>query len=224
MFTGTPCQCDSVRKYLNLKKIELTNLVLVDFICHGTTSPVLFSEYISYYEKKKNKKIVDHLFRSKVNGWTNHTEMNVLSDGTTDYQSYESQLFKAIFYSHLGLTEGCFECRFTSTNRISDITIADFWGIKKHHPELFDENGVSFVLINSLKGQNVFEHCKDIKTQRVSVTDTEQPSLQKPAERPEEYSVFWKDYRKNDFDYIVKKSGSSFFWSMRNPAAPTFPF
>lgn len=205
LFTGTPCQCASVKKYLTLKKIASANLVLVDFVCHGTTSPALFSEYISYYEKKKNKKIVDHLFRAKLNGWTKHTEVNVLSDGTQDYQSYESQLFKSIFYSHLGMNEGCFECKFTSTNRISDITLADFWGIKRHHPELFDENGISFVLVNSSKGQNVFEHCKDIKKQLVSITDTDQPSLQKPAAMPEKYNAFWEDYRKKCFDYIVKK-------------------
>ncbi len=205
LFTGTPCQCASVKKYLALKTIDSTNLILVDFICHGTTSPALFGEYISYYEKKKGKKIVDHLFRAKVNGWTKHTEVNVLSDGTKDYQSYESQLFKSIFHSSLGMNEGCFECKFTSTNRISDITLADFWGIKRHHPELFDENGISFVLVNSSKGQNVFENCNDIKKQLVSITDTDQPSLQKPAAIPEKYNAFWKDYRKKGFDYIVKK-------------------
>lgn len=205
LFTGTPCQCASVINFLSLKKIETTNLVLVDFVCHGTTSPVLFGEYISYCEKKNNKKIDNHLFRSKINGWTSHTEMNILSDGTKDYQSYESQLFKSIFHSHYGMNEGCFDCKFTSTNRVSDITLADFWGIKKSHSDLFDENGVSFVLINSNKGQNVFDNCPNIDKQLVSITDTDQPSLYKPAVMPEEYNAFWKDYRKKGFDYIVKK-------------------
>ena len=205
LFTGTPCQCESVKKYLTLKKIQSADLILVDFICHGTTSPALFGDYISYYEKKKSKEITDHLFRSKINGWTKHTEMNILSDGTKDYRSYESQLFKSIFYSHLGMNEGCFECKYTSTNRISDITLADFWGVKKQHPDLFDENGVSFVLINSNKGQNVFEHCKNIEKQLVSITDTDQPSLHSPAVIPQKYNAFWADYHKKGFNYIVKK-------------------
>lgn len=205
LFTGTPCQCASVKKFLTLKKIGSANLVLVDFICHGTTSPVLFGEYISYYEKKKGKKIVDHLFRAKVNGWTKHTEVNVLSDGTKDYQSYESQLFKSIFHSHLGMNEGCFNCRLTSTDRVSDITLADFWGIKRNHPGLFDENGVSLVLINSENGQRVFECCNDIDKYPVSISDTDQPSLRHPAAIPEKYDTFWNDYRKKGFDYIVKK-------------------
>ena len=131
--------------------------------------------------------------------------MNILSDGTKDYQSYESQLFKSIFHSHLGMNEGCFKCGYTSTNRISDITLADFWGVKKQHPDLFDESGVSFVLINSNKGQNVFDNCKNIEKQLVSITDTDQPSLHSPAAIPEKYNAFWADYRKKGFDYIVKK-------------------
>lgn len=205
LFTGTPCQCAAIKQYLIFKKIQSTNLVLVDFVCHGTTSPALFGDYISYYEKKKSKEIVNHLFRSKINGWTKHTEMNILSDGTKDYQSYESQLFKSIFHSHLGMNEGCFECKYTSINRISDITLADFWGVKKQHPDLFDENGVSFVLINSSKGQNVFNHCKNIEEQLVSVTDTDQPSLHSPVAIPEKYNAFWADYHKKGFNYIVRK-------------------
>ncbi len=205
LFSGTPCQCASVRNFLLTKNVETKNLVLVDFVCHGTTSPLLFSEYISYYEKKTNKKICNHLFRAKINGWTNHTEMNILSDGTKDYQSYESQLFKSIFYSNLGLNESCFQCKFASTNRVSDITLADFWGIKNSHPDLFDPKGVSFVLINSIKGQNVFEQCQDIDKHVVSITDTDQPSLYKPAEIPAEYNHFWMAYQNKGFDYIVKK-------------------
>lgn len=205
LFSGTPCQCSSVRKFLLTKNVETKNLILVDFVCHGTASPALFSEYISYYEKKTNKRICNHLFRAKINGWTNHTEMNILSDGTRDYQSYESQLFKSIFCSHLGINESCFQCKFTSTNRVSDITLADFWGIKNSHPDLFDSKGVSFVLINSIKGQNVFENCRDIDKHLVSINDTDQPSLYKPAEMPTEYNRFWNNYRNKGFDYIVKK-------------------
>lgn len=205
LFTGTPCQCASVRNFLLAKGVDMEKLVLVDFVCHGVTSPILFGDYISYCEKKYAKNIENHVFRTKVNGWTKHTEMNIMSDGTSDCQSYESQLYKSIFYSHLGMNESCFHCRFASTDRVSDITLADFWGIKRSHPELFDENGVSFVLINTEKGERAFECCKDIDKLPVSISDTDQPSLQHPAAIPPKYDAFWNDYRKNGFNYVVKK-------------------
>lgn len=205
LFTGTPCQCDAVKKFLSQKKTETTRLILVDFVCLGTTSPVLFDDYLSYCENKAHKKIDNHLFRAKIQGWTKHTEVNSFSDGTKDFQSYESQLFKSIFHSHLGMNEGCFECKFTSSQRVSDMTLADFWGVNKSRPELFDENGVSFVLINSEKGKTVFDQCWHLEKHAVSIADTEQPSLSRPAPRPEKYEAFWRDYHQKGFGGIVKK-------------------
>lgn len=205
LFTGTPCQCAAIKNYLNIRKISTENLLLVDFICHGVTSPKLYADYIQYYEKRKKSKISNHIFRSKLRGWTKHTEVNYLTDGGIDWQSYESQLYKSIFHSHLGLNDACFECNFSSLNRVSDITMGDFWGVQKSHPELFDINGVSFVMINSNNGEKFFDSCSDIEKHSVSINDTEQPSLYHPAKKPKVYNQFWRDYEKKGFYYIVKK-------------------
>ena len=205
LFTGAPCQCAGVKNFLSAKNIATENLILVDFVCHGVTSPALFRDYLAYCEKKTGKKIGDHLFRSKVNGWTKHTEMNVFSDGTADCQSYESQLYKSVFHSRYGMNECCFDCRFASTVRVSDITLADFWGVNKSRPELFDPNGVSFVLINSGVGQRVMDRCDHLEKHPVSVADTEQPSLRHPAEKPPKYNRFWRDYRGKGFYRVVRK-------------------
>lgn len=205
LFTGTPCQCKAVKNFIKLRKLSSEKLILADFICHGTPSPKIFQDYIDYCEVKSKKKIEKHLFRSKVNGWTKHTEINCFTDGSKDSQSYCSQLFKSIFYSHLAMNTACFECRYTSIDRVSDITLADFWGIQKSHPELFDQNGISFVLINSSKGKLIIESCCNIEKHKVSVKDVDQPSLYQSAEKPEKYNQFWKDYQEKGFKYIVKK-------------------
>lgn len=204
LFTGTPCQCAGMRNFLNMVK-NSENVLLVDFICHGVPSPKIYDDWSAYYEKKTKKKIVKHVFRSKIRGWTNHTEVNYTSDGKSDMDTYYSQLFKGIFHSRLAMNKACFKCEYASTERVSDITIADFWGIQKSHPELFDENGVSFVLLNSEKGRMVFERCDDLEKHSVDICDTAQPHLYKPADKPAEYDLFWRDYRKRGFEYIAKK-------------------
>ena len=205
LFTGTPCQCESVRKFLFAANIKTEKLLLVDFICHGVTSPLLFNNYVSYCEKKTGKTLSNHLFRTKLNGWVSHVEENVWSDGTKDHSSYESQLFKGVFHSLLGTNESCFECKFATTNRPSDITIADFWGIKESRPELYDSNGVSFVMINSAKGEAAFADCQNIYKHEVSISDTKNPHLYTPAPKPQKYDRFWLDYHKKGFKHIVKK-------------------
>ena len=53
--------------------------------------------------------------------------------------------------------ECCYRCHYASTQRAGDITIADFWGIEKEHPEFFDVRGVSLVLINTPRGKTVWQ-------------------------------------------------------------------
>lgn len=38
LFCGTPCQVEGLHRYLLCKKIDVTNLLLVRFICHGVPS------------------------------------------------------------------------------------------------------------------------------------------------------------------------------------------
>ena len=43
----------------------------------------------------------------------------------------------------------CYECPFKSCRSQSDITIADYWGINKLHPEMDDDKGTSMVFVNT---------------------------------------------------------------------------
>lgn len=206
MFVGTPCQCAGLKEYLNSLNVSTENLLLVDFICHGTPSPLLFKEYVKYVENHQHKDLKTHFFRTKYNGWKSHVEENIFADGTKDHDSYSSQLFKIIFYSHLGMKEKCFDCKFASQNRVGDVTLGDFWGIEKSHQDFFDNDGVSFVMINTSKGQDAFEKVKsDCEYISVSIQDTEQPLLMQPVAKPSLYDRFWDDYNKKGFNYVVKK-------------------
>ena len=205
IFSGTPCQCASVKKFLGVKKVNMENVFFIDMVCHGVCSTGVFEAYINYCEKRKKKEIVTHLFRSKVNGWSKHTEVNVYEDGEQDYSSYESQLFKSIFYSHVALRNSCFGCKFCTVNRVSDITMADFWGLQKSHPLFYDSEGVSFILTNTKKGQELLESSKDVlEFFEANICDTEQPQLYRPAAKVNNSERFWKYYQKGFRKAVVK--------------------
>lgn len=205
LFSGTPCQCAAVKSYCISRKLALENLTLVDFVCHGVCSPKVYEDYINYCCEQSNKTIVEHRFRDKVLGWSKHTEVNCFEDGEKDCESYDSQLFKSIFHSHNAIRESCFQCKFTSKNRVSDITLADFWGLKKNKAEYYDEKGISFLLINSQKGDNCIKRLKNqLHIFEASVEDTEQPQLHSPCIRPDTVDKFWDSYKKG-FQYTAKK-------------------
>jgi 4Fe-4S ferredoxin, iron-sulfur binding domain protein len=204
-FVGTPCQCAALKLFLSAKRINTKNLTVVDFICHGVVSPLILHDYIFYAEKKANKKILMHIFRDKIKGWNVYTESNVFEDGTVDNQSYESQLYKRFFLSNMCLRESCYTCKFATKDRVGDITMGDFWGLDKSHPEKFDKKGVSFAMINSEKGIKIFDLIKDkMNYFPVNIEDTTQPHLTRSVSKSKEYDAFWKDYSKG-FNYVVVK-------------------
>ena len=55
--------------------------------------------------------------------------------------------FTFLFYKHIMFRKSCGKCHFANTKRPSDITIADFWGWRKSHPNFGDDDkGVSLIL------------------------------------------------------------------------------
>ena len=214
LFTGTPCQTAAVKEYIAKRNMEAKNLVLCDIICHGTPSPLMFSEYLRLCEKKKGKRIVNHVFRSKINGWHSHTEVNIYDNNQIDFNSYYSQLFKCMFQSHMVLRPSCHNCKYTNLNRPSDITIADFWGIDKTMPEFDDNKGISLVLLNTKKGSDVFETIKDkIIYRRSNISDCMQPNMKEPTKPSPQREVFWGDYYQKGFEFVMKKYYKYGLWS-----------
>jgi len=97
-------------------------------------------------------------------------------------------------------------CIFTNFARPSDITMADFWGIENSKPEFDDDKGVSLVLINTKKGEAVFEKIKTGLVYEISTMDEcRQRHLTVPAEPSPNRDGFWNDYYECGFEYVAKK-------------------
>ena len=200
LFVGTPCQIASLKSYLLFKKQNINKLILCDLICHGVPSPLLWREHIKNI--KKNMKW--YYFRTKENGWNNHTEKIVYKNNSVDFNSAFSQSYKYLFHTDKTLRPSCYECSFTSINRVSDITIGDYWGIKIND---FDDNkGVSLVLLNTELGKKVFEAIKNnIIYVKSNEKDCLQVNLIRPTEEPYDRKKFWKYYYTKGYDYVLKK-------------------
>lgn len=162
LFTGTPCQIDALKGFLNGK--EYSNLLTMDIICHGVPSEKMFVDYLHILEKKLKGKIVSFVFRDKAAGWG--------FKGTVKYINGKEQLKKksvpVILSSYYKLfllaetyRENCYTCKYADMNRVGDITIGDFWGVEVEHPEAILENGgsmdvrqgISCILVNTEQGQ-----------------------------------------------------------------------
>jgi len=152
LFSGTPCQVSGLQLFLGK---DYENLLLVDLVCHGVTSPAIFQAYIRHLEKTQGARVRMFRFRDKVTignvSSLGHTTI-VFENGRT--QSSECNLYLRAYMKGLMQRPSCEKCPYASRYRRSDITLGDFWGIEDIMPGLKDQfhRGISLILSNTEKG------------------------------------------------------------------------
>ena len=206
LFCGTPCQIAGLRNYL---KISYKNLFTCDIICHGVPSPKVFTNYREYMIKRYNSNIKSIKFRYKKPGW-NVFSMKIDFENDKSYikNTYEDPYIRG-FLRELFLRPSCHKCLYTNTNRIGDITIADFWGYNSRKGEMKDKDkGVSMVLINTQNGQVLFNKCKSSlifykRTLQEAINGNK--CLSEPFAEAKNRKEFWEKYNKYGFEYVLNK-------------------
>ncbi len=149
LFTGTPCQCAALKAYL---KKPYETLIIVDLICHGTPSPKAWRAFID--EIGNGRKIVDVNFRYKgLIGWSATTYVK-FDDGNEYIKLFKDDPFEQASSKNLISRLSCSSCQFARIPRQGDLTIGDFWGIKK---ALDDRKGTSAIIVSTEKGRKILE-------------------------------------------------------------------
>ena len=202
LFSGLGCQIHGLLSYLELRKVDTGNLITCDLVCHGAPSPKIWEQYIDYRDGMSDYKVVDVNFRNKeLFGWRAHRESFLLSNATTTTTTTD---WTNAFYAHVMFRESCYNCKYTTPNRKSDFTIADYWGIEKNVPEFDDNKGVSLVLVRTQKAKDIFASLDNIRAVKTDLKSSLQPQLQHPSHKGKGYDRFWKDYLKGNQKAIKK--------------------
>lgn len=150
LFAGTPCQVAGLKTYLQK---DYLNLLTVDFICRGVPSPLVWQRYIDELEQNLNSKITEISFRDKKDGWKNFNFKLITDNGNVFYEKHGDNIYIKGFLKDLYLRPSCYDCKFKTLKRESDITLADFWGIEKIIPDMNIDKGVSLCWPSSKKGK-----------------------------------------------------------------------
>ena len=204
LFTGTPCQIEGLKCYLQK---DYENLYLQDIICHGVPSPKVWNKY-KQYRKNKDKEEPNKInFRNKKDGWSKYY---LLFDyKNNQYKNTSAKdLYMKTFLQNLSLRDSCYNCKFKKYNRLSDITLADFWGIDNIMPEMNDNKGTSLLIINSEKGQILFDKIKkDAKYKETNLKEAIKynPSMIESVKDNPNREKFFNDLDNTDFEKLAKK-------------------
>lgn len=208
MFVGTPCQCNALRNVTG----QFDNLVLVDFACHGVPSQDLFDKCIAYYEHHHNSKVIEYTFRHKPKryGAPQNYLLTVKKAGVISKVAgrYYQEPFYFGFQKYITLRPSCYECKWAQTERVSDLTLADFWGVESATDRWDRTAHPSLIFINTDKGRDCFEAIKpQIDWIEVTKEDAirENSSLVSPTKLKPERASFFADLKSLPFDDVVEK-------------------
>lgn len=204
LFSGTPCQIIGLNSYL---MEEYENLITCDLVCHGVPSQKLFRKYLEYLSEKFKSKVIKYNFRSKKKkGWglisEVETEDRKIRFIEPDFDPYYSNFLDSSTYR-----ENCYKCHYTNYNRVSNITLADFWGINGIHPKFYSEQGNSLILSNNKKGDEILLKISDkidLLSTNINEAAKHNKNLIKPSSRPNIRDSIYNDIDSMDAQKYVQ--------------------
>lgn len=203
LFSGTPCQVEALNFFLR-KKYD--KLILLDVICHGVPSEEVWLKYLKQRKRNYNSDIQAISFRDKENGWKNYN-IKIKFKNRKEYKSiFFEDPYLRCFIKDIILRPSCYSCRFKSVNRVSDITLGDYWGIWELNSAMFDDKGTSFIMGHSQKGLRL------IKSTLPSATECDidsaikyNPSAIKAVEKPQGRDNFFRDLDSTNIINVLEK-------------------
>lgn len=201
MFTGLPCQAAGLKNYL---RKEYERLYIISFFCGGAPSPYAFQEYLKTITGDTPKKELDFKFRDK-SKYGVGVNISFNSRGRRVYQSYVENPYFFSYHTKVFHRKSCYKCAFRYEDRVEDLTFGDYWGVGKYHQEFRIQDGVSAVLINSDKGQELFDSVKnDVVAVESNIENIARGNNLTLGDKRKEFAL--ADYR-DDFFRILHEKG-----------------
>lgn len=209
LFSGTGCQINGLCSFLEK---EYKNLILVDVVCYGVPSSLLWKKYAKHQEKKYGGKLVAVNFRCKEKlNWSKYglkEEFKINNEKRKIiFSNANVDSYMQMFLRGMCLRPSCYNCT-AKIKQLADITIADFWGVDKVIDNFNDEIGTSLILLRTNKGIKIFNSLSN-KKKSIEVTYEDAVknnySEYKSAEKPYQRDFFYEDLLQMDYKDLSKK-------------------
>ncbi len=199
LFSGTSCQTAGLSKFLGK---DYENLLSVDLICHGVPSPMIWQEYLDTLENRKDIQSIK--FRDKQIGWERAMFVVEGADWSLSEPMAEAGYLRG-FLKDVYNRPSCFACPAKDGRSASDITIADYWGIKRVLPKFHDNLGVGLAMTWSEKGELAYTDCgfESIETSLKAATKRN-TCFYKSTPRSNYREGFWERYFRDGYGAAIE--------------------
>lgn len=180
LYSGMACQVEGLKTFL---RKEYENLYIIDLICMGIPSPIVWQKYLKAYF---NGEKIQHInFKEKSIGWNSFCFYVKTDKREFKELGMENLYLQSMFHSW-NMRPSCFQCPFKKEKRFSDFTLADCWGANKLVPSIDDNKGLSSVIVHSAKGQRLWNLLSDkIESIEISIDDIAAGNLNLIQNKPQ---------------------------------------
>lgn len=206
LFSGTPCQVAALYAVLGNTATSV-NLFTVDIVCHGTPSVKVFEKYIKELEKEESAIVETSRFRDKRKGWNGYMLHHCFKSGKFVSEHHNQSKYMRLFLSRICQNLSCDDCHYRKLPRVADITLGDYWGVSKYHPEMDDDKGTSVVLLNTEHGKALFESVADKVFQcdsKVEHAIAGNPCIVRSSKSHPKRTEFFANLDKYTLDQLIK--------------------
>lgn len=207
LFVGTPCQVAGLRHFL---KKDYDNLYTIDLICHGVPSQQILNDALKAYLPNTNLEGVKLKFRKKEKGKSLYGLFVEDKQGKSLYRSvYPENEYITGFLCGMFYRESCYQCHYARPERVSDITIGDYWDREKRVNLDNAERGLSMVIVNTQAGRKLLSDCHsylNVSSADYSEFIKRNGQLDHPLKRFDLYEDFVRDYTEYGFLWAAKKN------------------
>ena len=208
LFSGTPCQVAAMKSLTKGKNLD--NLILVDVVCHGVPSSSFWKDYLELL-KKKNKTLKGYIFcyKRKIRNGMNKYLLFITKNNKRVVKNWPQDSYNSFFMDGKNYQEACYSCKFAKPERISDLTLCDYWRWEKFHGGDFPScSTVSGICVNSNAGQMILDKIADELVLVKSSFDNlaaHNGCLLRPTLKPKDYDEFLQEWKSKGYEYIDQK-------------------
>ncbi|MBQ1459552.1 MAG: Coenzyme F420 hydrogenase/dehydrogenase, beta subunit C-terminal domain [Oscillospiraceae bacterium] len=200
LFSGTPCQVDGLYRYLGEYP---ENLLTVDVLCRGVSSPGVWAHLVRSMAYVKRKRPVAVSFYSKLSGVRDRRFRVRFEDGSHFDAPYDKSELGRGHRRGLFLRTACHTCPYATTDRPGDLTLGQFRGLPKDFYPHEQKQGISLLLVNTAKGAqtvDVLPLKKELRTLAEAMVAN--PALSTPIPAPAERTAFFNAFAQQPFQQV----------------------
>ena len=208
LFSGTPCQVAAMKSLANGKYTDA--LILVDVVCHGIPSQTFWGDYVATLSKKFGS-LKEYVFcyKRKIRNGMNKYVSYTMKKRKKVVKNWPQDSYNCFFMQSKNYQESCYSCKFAKPERVSDLTLCDYWSWDKYHKNDFPTcSTVSGICVNTDAGEKILDKIVGKLILVESSFDNlaaHNGCLLRPTLKPNDRENFLQEWKSKGFEFIEQK-------------------